>query len=309
MVIEGFSESECYGSRDVKLLTRMAEYNASSQISKQFDAVFLQSLLKSTRIEQHFSSIIGKSHGIFQHTPDDENTDKVVLTSGGNIAALLEKQLEQMIHHPSIITAPIFNTSPETCSPQQPAVSATHLANKTGSIINQSMDDFVKSIWPYAKQASHLIGLDPKILVAQAALETGWGQFIAKDLDGASSNNLFNIKSSVGTIEKSVHIQTTEYIDDRSVKTGASFKKYLSVEHSFNDYIALITNDQRYKTALAHVDDPKRYIDALQGAGYATDPNYANKIYAIYQGNELQHALERNGCAGLIGSESNHIAL
>ena len=73
----------------------------------------------------------------------------------------------------------------------------------------------------------------------------------------------------------------------------ASFKKYLSVQHSVNDYISLIKNSNRYKKALANVDDPKRYIDALQGAGYATDPSYADKILLIYHGNELQQALEK----------------
>ncbi len=159
--------------------------------------------------------------------------------------------------------------------------------------IKLTVDDFVKSIWPYAKQASTMLGLDPKLLMAQAALETGWGQFIAKDLDGSSSNNIFNIKAK--NLDRAVKIKTTEYIADSPVSMMASFKKYSSVAHSFDDYMSLILGD-RYKTALANAHDPERYIDALLCAGYATDPDYANKIVSIYRGDELQNVLARNGC-------------
>ena len=159
-----------------------------------------------------------------------------------------------------------------------------------------AVDQFIQSTWAYAKNAARRIGLDPKVLMAQVALETGWGQFIAKKSDGSSSNNLFNIKSGVNNADDTVKINTSEYIDNAPVKMMASFKAYPSIEHSFHDYMALIEGNHRYQSAVANADAPKQYIDALYKAGYATDPNYAEKILSIYEGHALQQALKRNGC-------------
>lgn len=230
--------------------------------TQEFEAMFFQSMLKSACIEQHFIDEPGSFY-----SPQKEVFHCSLVENG-----LIEKST-------NAVDMPI--TSPSVA-----------LSTDLGNEVNQPVDDFVKSIWPYAQQASKLIGLDPKILVAQAALETGWGKMIAKNAEG-SSNNLFNIKAKGYQAEQSITIKTTEYIADMPIKMTASFKKYASVEHSFNDYVSLIKDDDRYKTALSNANDPKRYIDSLQQAGYATDPNYGNKILSIYHGDELRGALER----------------
>ena len=224
---------------------------AAPDLANQFEAVYLQSMLESSCIEQHFT--------------DNPSPFSIPCQS--------------RVLHESLDTRAIASEN------KQPVIAHTD--------VPQTVDDFVKSIWPYAKQASNLIGLDPKVLMAQAALETGWGQFIAKDTDGSSSHNLFNIKAR--GIDPSVNIKTTEYVADAPMSMMALFKKYSSVADSFNDYVSLIEG-ARYKQALANTADPKRYIDAIHQAGYATDPDYAHKILSIYHGDELQRALERNGC-------------
>lgn len=239
--------------RPIEALSRIdTSKPASPDMTNQFETIFLQSILKTNCIDQHFT----------------ENISPIIAPCDSELPHALNAGLAPIEHTP--VTSNIKQAS-----------------------LGQSIDEFVKSIWPYARQVSNLIGLDPKILMAQAALETGWGQFIAKDTDGNSSNNLFNIKAK--NVDQSVSIKTTEYITDTPVKMMASFKKYPSLEHSFNDYLFLIKGD-RYKIALANTHDPERYVDALHQAGYATDPNYAEKILSIYHGNELQQSLERNGC-------------
>lgn len=228
---------------------------AFSSVPQEFEAMFLQSMLKSTCIEQHFTD-----------NPGSFNIQPCSLADNTGIERLSNN-----------IEPPLASSLVEDFVPVSDA--------------NVSVNDFVKSIWPYAQRASALIGLDPKILIAQAALETGWGQKIATDSEG-SSHNLFNIKAKSDTTE-SIAIKTTEYIADMPIKMTASFKKYASVEHSFNDYISLIQGDKRYKTALENAHDPKAYMDSLQQAGYATDPNYSRKILSIYHGDELTRALER----------------
>lgn len=251
------------GVRDIGPQAKM-DGNIQSKAceTQEFEAMFFQSMLKSTCIEQHFIDEPGSLY----------SSQKEVFHCSLAENGLIEKST-------NAVDMPI--TSPSVA-----------LSTDLGNEVNQPVDDFVKSIWPYAQQASKLIGLDPKILVAQAALETGWGKMIAKDAEG-SSNNLFNIKAKGYQAEQSITIKTTEYIADIPIKMTASFKKYASVEHSFNDYVSLIKNDHRYKTALSNANDPKRYIDSLQQAGYATDPNYSNKILSIYHGDELRGTLER----------------
>ena len=131
--------------------------------------------------------------------------------------------------------------------------------------------------------------------MAQAALETGWGKLVAKDEDGTSSNNLFNIKTGTNKEFDSVKIKTTEYIADTPIKMTASFRKYPSVEHSFNDYVSLIKGSDRYQNALANATNPEQYVNELHKAGYATDPAYGNKILSIYHGDELNQAMQRCG--------------
>ena len=161
-------------------------------------------------------------------------------------------------------------------------------------------DQFVQTLLPYAKKAAQLIGLDPTLLVAQAMLETSLGQFIAQDINGNTSNNLFNIKANAENAE-SVTVKTTEFIHDIPMKTTASFKQYASMEQSLHDYIALIKDDPRYKTALLNTNDPERYVNALQTAGYATDPNYAKKILSIYHSDKLQQIIHpQSDMPGLI---------
>lgn len=182
--------------------------------------------------------------------------------------------------------------SPNGSAPVQPSM----VVREEEAVAHLPLDAFIQSAWGYAKQAAIRLGLEPKVLMAQVALETGWGQFIAKDSTGISSNNLFNIKSKTGGSDPSVNINTTEYIDNTPLKMTASFKVYSSIEQSFVDYVALIEGNARYKTALAHTADPKQYMDALHEAGYATDPNYAVKILSIYQSHALEQVLKRNGC-------------
>ena len=234
----------------------------SLNTASQFEAMVLQSTLKNRCIDQHFL---------------DEPT-----------------ALPAVIDEPTSVS---WNISAPLLNGAVGRQSNVHAIEKRGALDPSPLDKFIQSAWGYAKQAANRLGLDPKLLMAQAALETGWGQWIAKDASGISSNNLFNIKAHIGGEASLVHISTTEYVDEMPIRMMASFKTYPSIEHSFNDYVALIQGSPRYKIALANTHHPKDYMDALHQAGYATDPSYAAKIWSIYQGQALDLALKRNECA------------
>ncbi|MGY4532407.1 flagellar protein FlgJ [Pseudomonas sp. TE3786] len=145
----------------------------------------------------------------------------------------------------------------------------------------KSADEFVATMMPMAKEAAEKIGVDPAYLVAQAALETGWGKSIIRGSDGSSSHNLFGIKAAGGWTGESARALTTEYKGGQAVKETAKFRSYDSFQDSFNDYVSFLQNNDRYGDALDATANPKQFVRELQQAGYATDPQYANKVAQI----------------------------
>lgn len=146
-----------------------------------------------------------------------------------------------------------------------------------------SPEEFVTHLFPLAKEVAADLGVDPKVLLAQAALETGWGKHIIKDSVGESSNNLFNIKADKRWDGDRAQVNTLEYRDGLAQQEKAQFRSYDSFEQSFRDYADFLKNSPRYQQALEAAADPRKYLQQLQAAGYATDPAYAEKITAIFE--------------------------
>jgi flagellar protein FlgJ len=144
-----------------------------------------------------------------------------------------------------------------------------------------SADEFVNTMLPMAKEAADRIGVDPRYLVAQAALETGWGKSVMRAQDGSSSHNLFGIKTGSSWKGDSARAITSEFRDGAMVKETAEFRSYASYKDSFHDLVTLLQSNNRYQDVVKSADNPEQFVRELQKAGYATDPNYANKISQI----------------------------
>ncbi|MDU8500615.1 flagellar assembly peptidoglycan hydrolase FlgJ [Pseudomonas syringae] len=142
-------------------------------------------------------------------------------------------------------------------------------------------DQFVETMLPLAKEAAARIGVDPVMLVAQAALETGWGKSIMRQQDGSSSHNLFGIKAAGSWKGAEARAITSEFRDGKMVKETADFRSYDSYADSFHDLVSLLQNNNRYKEVVNSADKPEQFVKELQKAGYATDPDYASKISQI----------------------------
>ena len=143
--------------------------------------------------------------------------------------------------------------------------------------------EFIATMLPMAEKAAKRLGVEPRFLVAQAALETGWGKSMIKQSDGTNSHNLFGIKAT-GWQGESAKATTTEYVNGKATREVAGFRAYDSFEHSFNDYVRLLENNDRYKPAIQVAStsgNSERFVNELQRAGYATDPQYARKINQI----------------------------
>ncbi len=145
-----------------------------------------------------------------------------------------------------------------------------------------SPEDFMEKLTPIAQKIGLETDMDPALLMAQAALETGWGKHMINNEKGESSFNLFGIKATKEWAGKSVSAQTTEFVHAVPVKEQANFRVYSSYEESFRDYVDVLRNNTRYKEAL-NADHPHEFAQNLQKAGYATDPQYSQKIMSIYK--------------------------
>lgn len=144
-----------------------------------------------------------------------------------------------------------------------------------------SPEEFVRQLLPVAKQVAKRIGLSPVALLAQAALETGWGKNMMQSNNGSTANNLFGIKAGSRWQGATTVANSLEYENGQPVMRASSFRSYGSFAQSMEDYIELIGNNSRYSKAKAVAHDPDAYFDALQQAGYATDPHYAQKLKQV----------------------------
>ncbi len=153
---------------------------------------------------------------------------------------------------------------------------------ENASIQFDSKESFIETIKEYAIAAASKIGVHPGVLIAQAALETGWGNSRIKNTQGEESFNLFGIKADHRWEGDKVNSMTLEFEQGIPKKLNQTFRSYNSFAESFNDYIEFIESNGRYHEALEKTDSPKDYLDAIQSGGYATDPNYADKVHNIF---------------------------
>ena len=171
---------------------------------------------------------------------------------------------------------------------------AVRSARDAGSAASQQARDFVAEVWPHAVDASRKTGIPPHFMVAQAALETGWGQKQLRHADGSPSHNLFNIKVGSAWSGPSVAREVNEYANGQSYSENARFRSYGSYAESFRDYANLMTRSARYADVLGQTE-PSGFARSLQDAGYATDPMYADKLTRVIGGSTLRTALARAG--------------
>ncbi|MFH5254428.1 flagellar assembly peptidoglycan hydrolase FlgJ [Burkholderia semiarida] len=140
---------------------------------------------------------------------------------------------------------------------------------------------FVTEILPHASRAGAVLGVSPEVIVAHAALESGWGQRPLRHADGRTSHNLFGIKATRGWRGEVVDSNTTEYFNGEAVKTVERFRSYRNYANAFDDYANLLGGNVRYAGALNRGGDADAFAMGLVRGGYATDPRYAEKLAQV----------------------------
>jgi peptidoglycan hydrolase FlgJ len=149
-----------------------------------------------------------------------------------------------------------------------------------------SADDiaaFAQKLMPALREAGRQLGVSPKILLAQAAIETGWGRSVV-------GNNLFGIKAGSSWMGQKVDAATHEFENGEMVGITDAFRAYPSIEASVRDFAALVAKSPRYRAALGAGDDVVAYAQNLIAGGWATDPNYVHKLQAVASGPSIAAA-------------------
>lgn len=260
-------------------------------VAKQFESLFTQMLLKSMReANKSFGdSMFGSEQtDFYQGMFDDQLAMHLSQGKGLGLADMLVKQLSQA--QPEQEGNGLRATG-DGQNPEKGAGSGSILPKPQAPgpmPIASSKDDFIRSMWPHAQKAASEIGVDPHALLAQAALETGWGKAVPGNAAGESSNNLFGIKAGSQWPGATVKVPTLEFEDGVAVRKVDTFRSYDSAADSFRDYARLIRDNPRYEDAVGSGQNVASFASALQQGGYATDPDYARKIVAI--ANEIRGA-------------------
>ncbi len=170
-------------------------------------------------------------------------------------------------------------SGPVDASPAAPLIPSAPVA-RTPRGVTSTASSFLVQHAQAAQRTASASGIPAQFMLAQAALETGWGQREIRHPDGRSSHNLFGIRAGSSWQGPTVDVWTTEYINGVSQRVVGRFRAYASYEESFADYARLIGQQPRYAQAMRSTGDPAAFSWALQNAGYATSPRYASALHA-----------------------------
>lgn len=306
------------GLNEITRLGRENSPEAMRQVAQQFESVFLGIMLKAMR---DANAVFSEGNYLQSNEMDfhQENFDNQLSLhmSEGQGLGLADVLFEQMMGQYGLkspdavpprrdwpleqprpvreampLAARVRTVTPVT-APVPTAVAPVATTQKHSSDPIDSPQDFVHSLYPIAQEVAQELGVDPRVLLAQSALETGWGRQLANRPDGRSTHNLFGIKADARWDGERATVSTLEYRDGVARLEKASFRAYGSYEESFRDYVKFLQENPRYSAALDVAHSPEAFARRLQEAGYATDPVYASKITGVMNSPIMQSSLAR----------------
>ena len=242
------------------------DQNKLEAVAQEFESLFMHMMLKAMRTANrtfsegnYFDTFETR---MYEDMLDEELSIHMTKSHSMGIADLMVKQLRPAVRKQDYDMEIGSSTVP------------------TRQTLFQTPDDFVAEILPRVKSTSAGLGLDPRFVVAQAALETGWGQHIMFDASGNNSFNLFGIKASADWQGKTVEFKSLEVVSGVAARVKSKFKVYGSYDEAIADYAHLLKHNDRYAAAL-NAADIRSFGEQLRKGGYATDPDYAGKLARV----------------------------
>jgi len=251
---------------------------AIRETAKQFEALFMQQLMKSMREATLTSGMLDNEGTKLGNEMLDSQYAAKMTGLPGSLTDAIARQLERQMG----VGAAAAPAAPAAAASGAPA------AATTSSPLSQKQVDFVQQHAGAARAAEAQSGIPAAFMIGQAAHESGWGRQEIRNADGSSAKNLFGIKAGAGWNGPVAEITTTEYVDGVAQKVTAKFRAYASYEESFRDYARMLKDSPRYAAVAAQAAQGAAsaasaagFAQGLQRAGYATDPAYADKLARV----------------------------
>jgi len=269
--------------------------------AKQFEALFLNMMMKSMRDATPQDGMFDSQQTKMFTSMLDQQLSQNMAQRGVGLADMLVRQLSHSLNKPLPtddetsqsglpLDIPLLNSLSDQDKARlvQGLGSATDDASQGGGKRNKGgqqrpahIEAFQSRLQADAEAASQVTGIPAKFMLAQAALETGWGKKEIRARDGSSAHNLFGIKATGNWTGKVVEATTVEYVNGVAQRKVEKFRAYGSYSEAFQDYAKLLRSNPRYEKVLANAQDAHGFAYGLQRAGYATDPHYAEKLSRI----------------------------
>lgn len=261
------------------------------QVAQQLESVFVNMMLKSMRAALPQTDMLNSQQSKLYTSLYDQQiaqdlsrkglgfADKIVEQLGHQIAPeadnpkAMEKPLEQ-----SFLPSKLMHSVDHWSENMSNNAFLTRIKQK----LSNTSSDFIAKLLVPARIIGQNTGIPYMLILAQAALESGWGKREIRTENGQQSFNVFGIKAGKNWKGKSTNILTTEYIDGKEVKIKDSFRVYSSYMDAISDYSKLLTKNKRYRTVINAKSAEEAAIE-IQKSGYATDPNYSKKLTQLIQ--------------------------
>ncbi|MEE4296716.1 MAG: flagellar assembly peptidoglycan hydrolase FlgJ [Wenzhouxiangella sp.] len=289
---------------ELRLGAQQNDPKATRETAQQFEALFIQLMLKSMRDAGIKGELFNSSQmDRYMELYDRQMALDMASNGGIGLADMMVEQMKPGGQTPAEIPEGGFPVPERVDIRPPPVFSATQSASADAVAMNavlppepvsaisdlkspvpsrapafEGRDDFIANMLPLARRAAARLGVPAEAIVAQSALETGWGRHVMQRPDGSPAWAMFGIKAGSDWQGETVTVTTLEIIDGQAVRERARFRAYPSPEAAINDYVDFLSSRPRYAEALQAGSDPAAFAVGLQRAGYATDPNYASKI-------------------------------
>jgi len=277
---------------------------ALDEAAKQFEAIFVQMMLKSMRKAQDVmadkdSPFNSEQVKFYRDMHDTQVASDLASNGSIGLAEIIVRQLGKTgddympagaLRNDGNLSSINRNTITSTLNAQE-KVLGNQPIRTFPSFKTAAFDDaqsFIEQLYPAAQQAAEQLGIDPKALLAQAAIETGWGQHMIHNTSGQNSHNLFGIKADRRWQGDRAMVDTVEFEQGLAATKKAPFRVYDSFADSMQDYVSFVQKNPRYEEAIKKSHSPQGYFSELQKAGYATDPEYANKVISVFESEQLK---------------------
>lgn len=288
-------------ANDLRAQLRQDPQAGAKATARQFEGILMQMMLKSMRDASPSGSLLDNEQSrFFTAIGDQQLAQNLAAQAPLGFANLIERQLQrQLAVHapvgagvPDAASPPAARLAPTRADAERPVgrASAATPITPAAPAVPAGTRDFADQVRPYAVEAAALTGVPADFLVAHAALESGWGKHEIRNADGTQTFNLFGIKAGRKWSGPTVEASTTEFVNGQAQAVRAKFRVYASYAEAFADYASLLRSNPRFAGVIGQ-QDGAQFARALQQAGYATDPLYAEKLTRVMGATALRQAL------------------